>query len=83
MTKRVEVYKEYRRYHGQKAIDKFFEANPELDYWKETFEWMLINNVDFFSDNVYADGTRNNDWCYALHLDDDDDFTYICIIERQ
>ena len=82
MTKTVEVWKEYRRFHGQKAIDKFFETHSDLDYWKETFEWMLETNTDFFCDNRFADGTKNKDWSYALHFDNDDDFTYICIIER-
>ena len=82
MTKTVEAWKEYRRFHGQKAIDKFFESNPDLDYWKETFEWMLAENKDFFCDNVMADGSKNKDWSYALHFDNDEDFTYICIIER-
>lgn len=82
MTKTIEVWKEYRRFTGQKAIDKFFETYKNLEYWKETFEYMLENNIDFFSDTKLADGSKNKDWCYALHLDNDDGFTYICIIER-
>lgn len=82
MKKTVEVWKEYRRFHGQKAIDKFFEVHAELDYWKEQFEWMLETGTDFYCDNLMADGTKNADWTYALHFDNDEDFTYICIIER-
>lgn len=82
MKRTVNVDKEYRRFHGQKAIDQFFKVYPELGYWKETFEWMLETGTDFFCDNKFADGTPNKDWAYALHLDDDDNFTYICIIER-
>lgn len=67
---------------GKKAIRYFFRRHPELNYWKETFEYMLNNNINFYCDNTYGDGTRNNDWTYALHLDINEDNTYICIIER-
>lgn len=50
--------------------------------WKETFEYMYENNQDFFCDNVWADGTKNNDWTYALHLDDNGGSYYLCVIER-
>ena len=84
MKRTLEVEKEYyKTYHGQKAIDKFFKTYPELEEWKEAFEWMLQENKDFYSDDTFADGTRNNNWTYALHFDDSDDFTYICIIERE
>lgn len=82
MKKKIEVWNEYRRFHGQKAIDKFFKTHPDLEYWKEVFEWMLANRVDFYCDNKFADGSENKDWNYALHFDDDDSFTYICVIER-
>ena len=82
MTRTLEVEKEYTRFHGQKAIDHFFNTYPELSFWKENFEWMLETGTDFFCDDKMADGTKNNNWCYALHFDDSDDFTYICIIER-
>ena len=82
MQRTIEVEKEYRRIHGQEAINRFFKTNPELEYWKETFEWMLETGADFFSDTKMADGTKNDSWAYALHFDDSEDFTYICIIER-
>jgi len=82
MTKVVNIDAVYRRFIGAKAIDKFFKTHSELDYWKETFEYMLENGVDFFCDNEFADGTPNPDWTYALHLDVDEDFTYIAVIER-
>ena len=82
MTKTLEAWKEYRRIHGQKAIDKFFEAHPEVAYWKETFEWMLESNTDFYCDDKWSDGT-GKDWSYALHFDDDNDYTYICVVERE
>lgn len=82
MTKTVEIEKEYQC-DAKKAIHYFFKKYPELDYWKEQFEWMAKNNVDFFADTKMADGTKNHDWCYALHLDQfEGDHTYICIIER-
>lgn len=50
---------------------------------------MAENDKDFQCDNTMNDGTRNNDWCYALHLDinpcyDETDYNnyYMCIIER-
>lgn len=66
------------------ALNRFFKKHPELDYWKETFEWMFEEGVDFFSDNLYADGTKNYDWSYALHLDVfDSGHYYMAVIERQ
>ena len=82
MTKTVEAWKEYRRFHGQKAIDKFFEAYPDMIYWKETFEYMNENKKSFDCDNKWSDVT-DMDWTYALHFDDDSEYTYICIIERE
>lgn len=82
MKRTVEAEKEYTRFHGQKAIDKFFKANANLEYWKEAFEWMLETGTNFFADNRFADGTRNENWTYALHFIDDEYFTYICVIER-
>ena len=79
----IEVEKTYRASHGQKAIDKFFRLYPELDYWKETFEYMLENGLDHFDDTIMGDGTKNRDWRYSLQFDDDPDVTYLCIIERE
>lgn len=64
------------------ALDKFFKKHPSLNYWRETFEYMAENNLDFFSDNTMADGTKNKDWAYALHLDINENYFYICVIER-
>lgn len=83
MKRTLEIEKEYTKFHGQKVINHFFNTHPELSYWKETFEWMLETGTDFFCDNKMADGNVNRDWAYALHFDDSDDFTYICIIERE
>lgn len=83
MKRVVEAEKEYSRFHGQKAIDKFFEAYKELAYdWKEIVEWMHENGVEEYNDCRMADGTENRDWCYAIHFIDDEYFTYICVILR-
>lgn len=82
MTKTVNIDKMYQS-NATKAINRFFKNHLELDYWKETFEWMAETNTDFFCDNLMADGTKNDDWTYALHLDQyDGTHTYIAIIER-
>ena len=88
MTRTVEVEMTVRTNNVEKAISKFFSKHPELEYWKETFEYMASNNEDFFSDITMADGTRNNDWAYALHLDINENVSkkdltiYMCVIER-
>lgn len=82
MKYNVNVEKEYNK-NADKAIDKFFKTHQELAYWKETLEWMNENEVDFFSDNRMADGTINEHWTYAIHLDKiEENYTYICILER-
>lgn len=83
MERRTEAQKEYTRFHGKKAIDKFFKAYPDLESdWRECLEWMLETGSQYFSDDRLADGTYNKYWNYAIHFDDDEYFTYICIIER-
>ena len=88
MKRTVEVEMTVRTNNVEKAINKFFSKHPELEYWKETFGYMAENNEDFFSDTTMADGTRNNNWAYALHLNVNEivskkDFTaYMCVIER-
>ena len=64
------------------ALNRFFKKYPELNYWRENFEWMAENNIDFDCNNVYSDGSRNYDWTYALHLDIEDSYFYIAVIER-
>ena len=85
MKRIIEAEKEYKTGNVKKALGMFFKAFPELDYWKEEFEYMLKNNIDFDSDTRFADscGTRNENWAYALHLDYSDNHTYICVIERE
>ena len=82
MKRIIEEEMETRCKKVSTALDRFFKKNPTLNYWRETFEYMAENNLDFFSDNTMADGTKNNDWCYALHLDINENDFYICVIER-
>lgn len=82
MNRITDVDKVYRRFHGQKAIDRFFKTFPELAEWKDTFEWMCESGTDHYIDDMFADGTKNNDWCYSLWLEEEEDYTYIAIIER-
>ena len=83
MTRVIEAEKEYKA-TPEKAIEKFFKKFPALEYWKETFEYILENGESFFSDYYFdtANRVRNPDWAYALHLDINEDYTYICVIER-
>lgn len=68
--------------HFVTAMNRFFKKHPELDYWREQFEWMHENGIDFSSDNRMADGTKNPHWRWALHLDEFDTHYYICVLER-
>lgn len=82
MERTLEIENLYKS-NAKKAINKFFKAHPELDYWKEQFEWMAETGIESFNDTMMADGTYNKDWAYSLHLDQyEGDQTYICIIER-
>ena len=81
MKRIIEVEHEYKR-SPKKAIAMFFARHPELAYWREEFEYMAENEIDFECDNLYADGKINDDWTYALHLDINEDSVYICVIER-
>ena len=82
MTRTVNVDMETRVAKVETAFNRFFKKHPELEYWRETFEYMAENNEDFFSDKTMADGTVNTNWAYALHLDIDDKFVYMAVIER-
>ena len=63
------------------ALNRFFKKYPNLEYWKETLEWMYENGQDFFSDNFDNMGNKIP-WSYALHLDINENSIYIAIIER-
>lgn len=64
------------------ALNRFLKKYPELEYWKETFEYMSENGENFFCDNYFASGEYNKDWAYALHLNINGDCYYMCVIER-
>ena len=65
------------------ALKRFFNTFPEQkEEWKETFEYMYENDVDFFCDDTMGDGTRNDEWRYALHLDHDEEHYYMALIVR-
>ena len=82
MDRTIEVEATYKC-TADKAIEKFFNKNPNLSYWKEEFEYMADNNIDFECNNVLANGIKNQNWTYALHLDQNEYTTYICVIERE
>ena len=84
MTRTIEAEMTVRTNSVQKAIEKFFGKHPELDYWKEMFEYMAENNVDHESDEWFdkANRVRNTEWTWALHLDIEDGCIYLCVIER-
>lgn len=82
MKRTVNIDNEYRTGDTMKAINKFFKTHPEIEYWKETLEWMFREGVEHFVDDRFADGTKNNDWTYSLWLVKDEEYTYIAVIER-
>lgn len=65
------------------ALDRFFKKYKNLIEWKETFEYMFENNIDFLCDNKFSDGSLNKDWRYALHLDVEENYYYLAVIERE
>jgi len=65
------------------ALNRFMKKFPGHEDWKETFEWMHESETNFFCDNLFADGTENRDWSYALHLNEfDSGHYYFALIER-
>ena len=82
MKRTVEAEMTVKTKNPNTALNRFFKKYPELDYWREQFEYMAENNKDFECDNLFANGEKNNEWCYALHLDINEDNIYICVIER-
>ena len=69
MKRIIDVDMECRCKKVTTALDKFFKKYPTLNYWREHLEYM-------------ADGTKNNFWSWALHLDIEEDYIYIAVIER-
>ena len=70
------------------GLERFFKRHPEVEYWKETFEWMDENGIESLNDCHLGDGTYNKQWRWALNLDvfdrtDGKHDIYICVIERE
>lgn len=82
MERIVDVDMEVKCKKVKTALNRFFKKYPELNYWREQFEWMAENDIDFYCNNLYNDGTRNSEWSHALHLDTYEDHCYIAVIER-
>ena len=82
MKRVIDIDAEVKAATPKKAFDKFFKKHPSLDYWRETFEYMAENGQDFFCDNILGNGERNENWRYALHLDINDGYIYMAVIER-
>lgn len=83
MKRVLDIDKTYTKFHGQKAIDRFFNAHPEAEEWKETIEWMCDSNTEHFIDNRWANGEENKEWTYSLWFEEDDEYTYIAVITRE
>lgn len=90
MKRTIEVEFETTATKVTTALNRFFKKHPELNYWKEMFEYMMENNISFDSNEWFdsINRIRNYDWTYALHLDvnehimDNGKDIYICVIER-
>ena len=82
MKRIVDVDMEIACKNFSTALNRFFKKYPELDYWRDSFKYMLENNEYHFSDEIMADGTYNKNWSYALNLDVEVNYFYIGVIER-
>lgn len=84
MTRKTNIDMDITCKKFETALNRFFKKYPEHEEWREVFEWMYENNVEFYSDNFFADGTKNEKWCYALHLDIfESGHFYMALIERE
>lgn len=82
MARIIDVDMECKCKKVSTALDRFFKKYPNLVYWREQFEYMAENGEDFESDKILGDGTVNINWCWALHLDVEEGYIYMAIIER-
>lgn len=82
MKRVLEAEMEIKAKKDETAINRFFKKYPEIDYWKETFEYMAENGEEHFIDDMFADGTKNTDWSYSLWFIRNDDSVYMAVIER-
>nr|DAJ53394.1 MAG TPA: hypothetical protein [Caudoviricetes sp.] len=82
MTRIIEAEMETDCKKASTAINRFFKKFPALaDEWRETIEWMAESGTQHYSDDTVG-GRKNPDWCYALSVEIDETYAYICIIER-
>ena len=82
MKRVIDVDLEVRYKKAETALNRFFKKFPDLNYWREQFEYMLENNVEFESDETLNDGTYNKDWSWAVHCQNVEDWFYFAVIER-
>ena len=82
MKRIIDVDMEFRCKKLSTSLDRFLKKYPNLIYWKEQLEYMEKNNIDFDSDKTLAERTKNDSWCWALHLDIEENYFYIAVIER-
>ena len=81
MKRVIEAEMEIRAKSFKTALNKFFKKYPELDYWKEVFEYMFENNKDHEINDLDCNGNKI-EWSYSLWLDVNYDSYYFCVIER-
>lgn len=81
MTRVFDKDKIYTKMNPEKIIKRFCEKYGKQE-WIEVFEWMLETGIEHYADTKMAGGLYNPDWCYSLWLELDENYTYICLIER-
>ena len=64
------------------ALNRFMKKYPGHEECREVYEWMHETGTEFFADTLMADGSKNNDWCYALHCEAGEDWYYLALVER-
>ncbi len=80
MTKITDIYIDTTCKKFETALSRFLKKYEGHEEWKEVFEWMNENEIDFYSDK--DENGRN--WSYALHLDTfETGHYYIALIERR
>lgn len=61
------------------ALGNFLRAYPQLEEWRELYEWMHNNNSTNENDQLTNLNTFNQFWHFALNLDIEEDGYYIAI----
>jgi len=65
------------------ALNRFFKKYPDLeDEWRDSFEYMISEGVENFTDDRMADGSHNDQWRYSLWFEDHDGSYYIAVVLR-